>query len=153
QLGANCHKMRAILPFDSTHIDQSQIGFMDQRSGLQSMPRPFPSHVTTSGCAQLVIYKGNQFLKCSFIAATPGLKKTSHVTGSPGHNLRQPCGLPFSCPRVSQLCLTVHVQLMQEKADRPASFLHEFTPYLAGIGRVRTGLSQTEWLVRSPDVP
>src|SRR5262245_25236885 len=49
--------MRAVLPPNLSHLNQSKVGLADTRLGLQRVARAFPRHVAVREPAQLVVHE------------------------------------------------------------------------------------------------
>ena len=61
---------------DIAGVDQPQIGFIDQRGGLQGVPRILLTHVATSQPAQLFVHQGSELLQGSRISVSPGQEQS-----------------------------------------------------------------------------
>jgi hypothetical protein len=75
QLGGKGHKMRPVLPRDIHASEKTKTHFVDQRRGLQRMPRSFFGHLMVSDLAQFFVHKRNEFIQRGFIAFPPVLEQ------------------------------------------------------------------------------
>ena len=84
-LGRNREEMRAILPLHALVIHQAHVGFIDQRGGLQAVPRALALHVAARQTAQFVINDGSQLFERALVSAAPGAEQllTSPPADSP----------------------------------------------------------------------
>jgi hypothetical protein len=73
--------MRAILPAQLAAIVQTQVGFVNQRTGLQNVAGAFTSHVAMSHMAQLVIDEGGEFFQSPFVTRTPSPEQFGDFLG------------------------------------------------------------------------
>src|SRR5215471_2135477 len=74
--------MRAILPTHALHIDQAEVGLVDQRGWLQAVAPPLAAHATARDPAQLLVDERNQAVEGSRIAPSPGEQQAGHVRGT-----------------------------------------------------------------------
>jgi hypothetical protein len=63
--------MSPVLPLHVSDINQLQIGFVDQRGGLQRVTRTLSPHVTAGQTSQLCIHERNQLIKRALVAIVP----------------------------------------------------------------------------------
>ena len=67
--------MRAVLPRRLTHVDQSHVGFVDERRRLQRVVAPFLRHVLSGNFPKLAVDERRQLLECALVALAPGQKQ------------------------------------------------------------------------------
>src|SRR6266545_904052 len=79
RLSSNGEEVGAVSPvWRMILAHQLEIGFIDQRSGLQCMVRPLALHIAVRAPAQIPINKRGQFVERGLIALTPGIKQPGH---------------------------------------------------------------------------
>jgi hypothetical protein len=64
--------MRAVLPVHILLIDQTQIGFVNQRCRLQRVAGSFAAKIPSRQPMQFLINQRQQFIARGFVAAVPG---------------------------------------------------------------------------------
>ena len=74
--------MDPVLPLHPFQIHEAQIGFVQQRRGLQGIAAFLAHHVLVSQPVQLPVDQRHQLVKRPLIAATPFVKQQGDV--SPG---------------------------------------------------------------------
>src|SRR6476659_9326930 len=79
QLCGDSEKLRAALPVGMCLIDETKISLVDERSGLQRVPRMFASHVVVGEPAQLVVDQWYQLVERSLIAIGPIQNQLGYV--------------------------------------------------------------------------
>ena len=72
-------EMSSTLPIDLPLIDESQIGFVDERRRLQSMPHPLAAKLARCDAAQLGIDERQQLIEGTVIPATPIIEQRRDV--------------------------------------------------------------------------
>jgi hypothetical protein len=73
--------MRPIVPRHIVGIDEPQIGFVDQRRGLEAMPRTLSGHASARDLMKLPLYERNQPAQGGFVALTPFQKQSGGLRG------------------------------------------------------------------------
>jgi hypothetical protein len=63
--------MSAVLPPDSVLVDQSEVGFMDQRGGLQGVVTILVPHEVAGKAMQLALNQGNQPIERRLVTVAP----------------------------------------------------------------------------------
>ncbi len=71
QPGGHRQKVRAVLPVDALHVDETQIGFVHQRRRLQAVTGALAGHATLRDAVQLAVDERNQLLERGVITAVP----------------------------------------------------------------------------------
>ena len=71
QLRRDAEKMSAVLPLHVLLIYQPQVGFIDQRRGLQSVAGAFAAHVTAGELSQLGVDQRQQLIERRLVAVAP----------------------------------------------------------------------------------
>jgi hypothetical protein len=71
--------MRTVLPLDALYVDQLQVGFVDERRGLQTVPGALPRHTSPCDPMQLTLDERDQPLECRIIALSPGQQQSRYV--------------------------------------------------------------------------
>ena len=64
-------EMRAVLPRDRLPVDQTDIGFIDERRGLQAVPDALSRHAASRDLVQLLMNQRDQLLAGSHVAFAP----------------------------------------------------------------------------------
>jgi hypothetical protein len=85
-LGRNAQKMCPVLPVHSTLLDQTQVRFMNQGGGLQSMVWTLIAHVTASQPTELLVDDWDESASGLLISAPDGLQKLGHLSGGMLHS-------------------------------------------------------------------
>ena len=102
---ADIAKKCAILPADVIDLDQPQIGFVDERRGLQGVPRTLPAHVPDRQPAQFGVNQWDEPVERVGLAPAPGKEERSgglaglHVAAFYASDPRFP-GLPLFTVRI-----------------------------------------------------
>ena len=65
--------MHAVLPGYALGIHQTEVGLVDQRRGLQCVPRAFVTHVAPRQTPQFVVDQGSQLVQRRRVATAPSL--------------------------------------------------------------------------------
>jgi hypothetical protein len=63
--------VRAILTANAFGVPQSQVGFIDEGSGLQWMGKALAAHVATREPMEFLIYEWDQLVECARIPVAP----------------------------------------------------------------------------------
>jgi hypothetical protein len=71
QPGGNCQEMRAVVGFERSLVNQTQIRLMDQSGALQCMTGTFGPQLASRDVAQLLIDKRNQALEGILVSRPP----------------------------------------------------------------------------------
>ena len=79
--GAECKEVGAILPAGLARVHQTQVGLVDQSSGLQGVIRALPCHQTPGNLTKLAIDQRSQAVKGFLITATPGPEQDRDLVG------------------------------------------------------------------------
>lgn len=74
-------EMRSIIPGHAPQTDESQIGLVDERSGLQNVPGTFLAEVTVRNPSKLRIDKFHDAIECVVITGHPVVEKTGDLSG------------------------------------------------------------------------
>jgi hypothetical protein len=71
RLGRHREEVRAVLPLFFRLIDQAQVGFVDERSGLQRVAAVLAGHIATGHPVQFRVNQRHQFFWRGLIALAP----------------------------------------------------------------------------------
>src|SRR5262249_45782091 len=74
-LGRHSEEMRAVLPTRVLPVNQPQVGFLYEGSGLQNVIRAFLRHVTLGQSSQLGLYYWDELGKGFSISLAPGYQQ------------------------------------------------------------------------------
>jgi hypothetical protein len=75
-------EMGAVLPLHLLHVDEPEIGLVDQGGGLQRVTTSFEAHVTARDTVRLVVDERNQLVERRLVAAAPCKEQGGRVPGS-----------------------------------------------------------------------
>src|SRR5215472_15611045 len=78
-LGGNREEMGAILPPHALVVDQSHVGFIEQRGRLQAGAGALAPHVAPRQPVELVIDDGRQPFERALLSVAPGLEQLAHL--------------------------------------------------------------------------
>ena len=78
-------EVRAVLPLDSVHIDQTDVGFVDECRGLERVVGALASHVAPGQCVELLVDERNELVEGRFLTLAPREEQVSGVRSS-GHD-------------------------------------------------------------------
>jgi len=73
--------MRAVLRRNIFGINQPQIRFIDQRGGLEAMPRTLSCHTSSRDLVKLLLYERNQSVEGGLVALAPLQKQCGGLRG------------------------------------------------------------------------
>src|SRR5262249_31727359 len=76
--GSDRKEVSAVLPFDVLLLDQAEIGFVDERGGLQRVTGTLPLEVALSQPAQFVIDQRDELVKGRPISLAPIAEQLSY---------------------------------------------------------------------------
>src|SRR6187551_1974135 len=73
--------MRPVLPRNVFGVDQPQVGFINERRGLKTVPGTFSSHAPSRDVVELTLYERNQLIEGGRVALTPFEEKCGGLGG------------------------------------------------------------------------
>ena len=76
---AHREEMRAVLPRDRLPVDKTDVGFIDERRGLQAVPHALPRHAASRDLVQLLMNQRDQSLAGSHVAFPPLEKERGDI--------------------------------------------------------------------------
>jgi hypothetical protein len=77
--GRQRDEMRAILPADLFRLDQTQIGFMDERGRLEAVTGLLVPQMASRDLMKLTVDKRHQLLQGGFVALSPLAQQRSDL--------------------------------------------------------------------------
>jgi hypothetical protein len=80
-------KSERIPPIDLPLIDESQVGFVDERRRLKRVPGPLATQLSPGDAAQLGIYEWQQLVEGTVIPPTPLVEQRRDVRRWGHHQL------------------------------------------------------------------
>ena len=75
-------EMRSILPIRAALVDETDVGLVHERGGLQGVVRPLVAKLACGDAAKLRIDEREQLIEGSPVAATPIAQQRGDVAGS-----------------------------------------------------------------------
>jgi hypothetical protein len=78
---SRCHRqeVRAVLPTDVLHVEQTNVGLIDERRGLQTVAYPFARHEVARNPVQLRVNDRDQTLQRFVVAVAPCFEQPRDV--------------------------------------------------------------------------
>ena len=71
--------MRAVLPLHPLVVDQADVGFVDQRRGLEAVIGSLAPHIPVGEPAEFGVHDGCQRVECAVVAVAPCTEKGTDV--------------------------------------------------------------------------
>ena len=119
QLRGDAVEVRAVLPADVLLVYQPEVGFVNQRGGLQCVAGALPADVLAGQPAQLPVDQRHQRVERRPVAVAPGHEQLRHLLWGgchPSHPVRgSTAGAPDK-PARSQFCATLLSPLASSSA-------------------------------------
>ena len=85
RLSGHRKEMGAILPAHALVVDQAQVGFVDQRGGLQAVAGPLALHVVVRQTVELVVDDRGQLGERALVPVGPRTEQRADVVSEPVH--------------------------------------------------------------------
>src|SRR5579863_8320363 len=76
--GAERKEMSPILPLDVLNVDQSEVGFINERGSLQSVPGILSGEAPAGDLAKLGVHQNDQALEGSRVIGAPSLEQAGY---------------------------------------------------------------------------
>jgi hypothetical protein len=74
-LRRNAEELRTVLPDRAVLVDQSQVGFVDERGWLQRVFPALTPQMVRGAATQLLIHEGHEPVSCTQVAIAPGAEQ------------------------------------------------------------------------------
>ena len=109
-------KVRAVLPIEAVYIDQTKVGIVHQRGGLNGMIGPFATQAAVGDLPQLRVGSLDQTAQSVFVSASPCAEEVCHLVSAGSGEVSAMCCLGWGAIRVvrrdSRMHLSNYINLL-----------------------------------------